>query len=546
MLASIIKRSKWFLLICVLLGLLVAVWSLLRPVIGNFVGPVRTAVTNNRTNAQPYLFDLTGDYLVIPLVTVGDEMPMLTGTFGDYTPSGQNFAFSGVPDGLGVYETADAYYVYVNHELTANQSTPLSGMTSDHINGARVSVIVFDKKWQVVGGRNLIEQVLADGEIYTLDLSSGDYLDSQGGVLNLVYGPNFSRFCSGYLAAEGFLDLAGEAAPIWFAPEEVGPNGRGWAVYPDGTAVALDGLGRYAKEQVYAASQYRAGNASSTILISTEDTADGELYLYVGQQTAVDPNGFADGDLYVLRVEDSQGTVFDYETMPEGVALIGRWMPIPDAVALGSGQELSDWVNEDGGSTNFRRPEDIHEDPNQPGTFYFAATGHTASPPGGSTPDNLYGKLYRFTLNPQNPVGDMSIELALVGGPDTGVSYDNLTVNTAGEVVIQEDRAGGGGAIMAAQERYARVLAFDPGTGLVTFLFEANQAAVDPASAWDFGNWETTGIIEVGVDQMTGKSIYLLNIQAHSISDPNYVQGGQLVLVVPIVDRDYLPAFRSE
>jgi hypothetical protein len=99
---------------------------------------------------------------------------------------------------------------------------------------------------------------------------------------------------------------------------------------------------------------------------------------------------------------------------------------------------------------------------------------------------------------------------------------------------------------MAAQERYARVLAFDPGTGLVTFLFEANQAAVDPASAWDFGNWETTGIIEVGVDQMTGKSIYLLNIQAHSISDPNYVQGGQLVLVVPIVDRDYLPAFRSE
>jgi glycerophosphoryl diester phosphodiesterase len=546
MLASIIKRSKWFLLISVLLGLLVAVWSLLRPVVGNFVGPVRTAVTNNRTNAQPYLFDLTGNYLVIPLVTVGEEMPMLTGTFGDYTPSGQNFAFSGVPDGLGVYETADAYYVYVNHELTANQSTPLSGMTSDHINGARVSVIVFDKKWQVVGGRNLIEQVLADGETYTLDLSSGDYLDSQGGVLNLVYGPNFSRFCSGYLAAEGFRDLNGEPAPIWFAPEEVGPNGRGWAVYPDGTAVVLDGLGRYAKEQVYAASQYRADDGSQTVLISTEDSADGELYLFVGQQTAADPNGFADGDLYVLRVEDSQGAIFDYETMPEGVALIGRWMPIPDAVALGSGQELSDWVNEDGGSTNFRRPEDIHEDPNQPGTFYFAATGHTASPPGGSTPDNLYGKLYRFTLNPQNPVGDMSIELALVGGPDTGVSYDNLTVNTAGEVVIQEDRAGGGGAIMAAQERYARVLAFDPGTGLVTFLFEANQAAVDPASAWDFGNWETTGVVEVGVESMTGRSIYLINIQAHSISDPNYVQGGQLVLVVPIVNRDYLPAFRSE
>ena len=537
---GITERSKWFFLTFVLVGLLVVVWWLLRPVVA---GSTHTAVPNNRSNPQPYLFDLTGDYLIVPLITVGEEMPLLTGTFGDYTPSGENFAFSGIPDGLGVYETTEHYYVYVNHELSANQSTPLSSTTNDHINGARVSVIVFDKTWQVVGGKNLIDQVLADGEIYTLDLSTGDYLDNQGGVLNMVYGPNFSRFCSGYLAAGGFHDLNGQPAPIWFAPEEVGPHGRGWAVYPDGNAVALDGLGRYSKEQVYPASQYRADNASKTVLISPEDSADGELYLFVGQQTADDLNGFTDGDLYVLRVEDSQGSVFDYETMPEGVSLTGRWTAIPDAVALGSGQILSDWVNEPGRSTSFRRLEDIHEDPNQPGTFYFATTGHTAAPPGSTTPDNLFGKLHRFTLNPQDPVGPMDFELVLTGGADTGVSYDNLTVNSAGEVIIQEDRAGGGGVIMSAQERYARVLAFEPGSGMVTFLFEANQAVIDPDSAGDYGNWETSGVIEVGVDPSTGKSIYLLTVQAHSIDDPVYVQGGQLVLVVPVVDRVYLPVW---
>lgn len=522
-------------------GLILAVWWLSGPIIADFSTSSRTAVTNGRTSTQPYLYDLTSDYLVVPLVTVGEEMPLLTGPFGDEFPSGQNFAFSGIPDGLGLYEAADAYYVYVNHELTANHTTPISGDTTDHINGARVSIIVFDKNWQVFGGRNLIEQALADGETYTLDLTSGDYLDGQGGVLNAGTGPNFSRFCTGYLATAGFFNLDGQPAPVWFAPEEAGLHGRGWAVYPDGTAFAIDGLGRYSKEQVYPASQYRADNGDKTVLISTEDSPNGEIYLFVGQQTAADPNGFADGDLYVLRVENSQGMVFDYETMLEGVVQTGKWTPVPDSIALGSGQDLSDWVDVSGRSTNFRRLEDIHEDPNQPGTFYVATTGHSATPPGGSTPDNFYGKLYTFTLNPQNPVGDMAIELVLTGGPDTGVSYDNLTVNSAGEVIIQEDRAAGGGEIMASQERYARVLSFDPNSGSVTFLFEANQAAVDPASAGDFGNWETTGVIEVGVDSTTGKSIYLINIQAHSISDPDYVQSGQLVLVIPIVDKSYLP-----
>jgi len=40
---------------------------------------------------------------------------------------------------------------------------------------------------------------------------------------------------------------------------------------------------------VVAASEYRAENADTTVLLSPEDYADGELYMFAGKQTADDP-----------------------------------------------------------------------------------------------------------------------------------------------------------------------------------------------------------------------------------------------------------------
>jgi len=90
--------------------------------------------------------------------------------------------------------------------------------------------------------------------------------------------------------------MASRVGPVWFAPEETGPDGRGWAVTPDGTAQALEGLGRYSKRMV-AASQYRADDSDTTVLLSPEDFADGELYMFKGKQTADDPNGFKTGSV---------------------------------------------------------------------------------------------------------------------------------------------------------------------------------------------------------------------------------------------------------
>ncbi len=62
----------------------------------------------------------------------------------------------------------------------------------------------------------------------------------------------------------------------------------------------------HAKEQAYSASQYRATHSDKTILFGLEDFGDGELYMYVGNQTAADPNGFHSGQLYALKVDGTR------------------------------------------------------------------------------------------------------------------------------------------------------------------------------------------------------------------------------------------------
>lgn len=479
-----------------------------------------------RESQTPYLIALSGGYEIQPLLTVGQEVPMLG------APPGRRFALAGLPDGLGVIAHETGYDLYVNHEIGVGTTTRIAAGEPGQIRGARVSLFRFDPNWQPVGGRNLVEQI-QDGEtVYTLDLTSGEYRDEAGNTRLL------SRLCSGTLAMEGFQDGGGNQGPLWFTAEESGPSGLGWAIFPDGTALALHGLGRYSKEQVLPATHY----PDLTLLLSTEDTADGELYLYVGARTPTDPNGLHEGVLHVLRVEDAGGAGLDYETLPLGAALTGRWTPLPAPVTQGSGGGLSAWVNDQGRSTNFRRLEDIAADPTHPGRYYFATTGHDAVPPGAAEPDNPLGNLYRLTLDSTDPTAPAIVERLLAGGPTTGVNYDNLAVDALGAVWIQEDRAGAGGALMAAQERHARVLRFNPVTGETIMLFETNQAAIDPTVAEDWGNWESSGIITI-----QGKSsapALLLDVQAHSLPDPDYAQDGQILLVRPLPRRAYTPLFR--
>lgn len=927
-------------------------------------------VIDGKTSAPAYVVNVTESsedvhYDIKPLLTVGDRVPLLEGDFGNFeTSNTETYPMAGIPDGMGYSQIDGLNYVWVNHELS---DTTVTDTTNGQIYGARVSLYVFDENWNALGGKNLIEDVKVDGTNYALNIETGNYEDTDGNVLNLTGHDNFSRFCSGYLAERGFVGENGESIPIYFAPEET-DNGLGYAVSPDGTAEPIRGLGVFAKEQVYAPEEYRAGNPSGkTVLLGMEDEGDGEIYMYVGEQTADDPNGFHDttNSLYVLRVEDTDGTIYSYEDLPENEELVGKWIPVPDAVTLTpDGTTLTNWVNgefntltgeaplvighrgasgelpehtleayaraieqgadfiepdlvvtKDGvliarhepnlidttdvgdrpefahrlttklvdgdevtgyfaedftlaeiktlravqsrdyrdlsfdgqfeiptleevldlvkqteadtgkaigiypetkhptyfaqegtyldgtainadlsqllidtlvardftdparvfiqsfemqnllelqnqimpaagvdlplvqllgdftntegsfskpyditynfnqsgftaddaraiygdlvdlaglsgdthygelanaevisfigsnyaeglgpwknsfllrqgidtpvdgdgngnaeittqltgeivpliewahdaglqvhpytlrneerhltlnidgtpqtaeqefrqlmelgvdgfftdfpatgdlvrdefvaeyentvNSTNFRRPEDIHEDPNNPGVFYLVTTGRTEK--NGSlteqaaTPeeaDNPYGKLHRLILNPEDPTGNATFEFLMAGGPETGVSYDNMVVDSQGNVLIQEDRTAFGEDVMFAQQRQGSIVSYNiaenegvVGNDNVDFVFTLNQAAIDPAVAQDYGNWESSGIVEIG-----DTGAYLFDVQAHSIRDAvlpdgrtvgkndegngdeifyqgRYSQGGQILLAVPV------------
>ena len=410
---------------------------------------------------------------------------------------------------------------------------------------------MFDQDWKVIGGKNLIEATVDSNGTSTLDLTTGKYVNSAAGTTF-----SLGRFCSAYLAEYGFVDSTGKESPIFFAPEEEGSASRGWAVGQDGKATALEGLGRYARENVVAASKYRATNSDTTVLFSTEDTADGELYMWVGQQSASDPNGFKNGELYALKVADAS---FEGELV-QGTQYSATWTKIdksvvfgPDGKPLTTGDALSSFVNAAGRTTNFQRIEDFGEDPNNPGTFYFVTTGTTnkKGTTGGtgnvaSTPeeaDNPYGRLHRFTLNPTNPTGTITnFEELLIGGPGKGNSYDNITIDRNGNVLIMEDETSFGGALMAAENREAAVWSYNIASKSLTpeFYLDENAAGAQFNNAAVKGQWESTGIVEV---PGTSAGTYLFNVQAHtvvnasgstSILNGNHVEGGQLILAVPV------------
>jgi Ca2+-binding RTX toxin-like protein len=511
------------------------------------------AIVAGRTNSPSYVLNASGGtyYQNTPLLTVGDEVPLLEGTVTSFTTSSsKTFSFTGIPDGLGIYQSGDKYFVFVNQELGNTTVTDISTTIPGSIKGARVSMFVFDKDWKVIGGKNLIESAVDSTGTFALNTTTGNYENAATGATF-----NFNRFCSAYLADSGFVNAQGVESPIFFTPEEGGNTSRGWAVGQDGKAIALDGLGRYAKENVVAASQYRAINSTKTVLLSCEDNGDGELYMWVGNQTTADPNGFKEGDLYALRVD-----ALDFiGSLGEGVKTAATWTKVdkstvfgPDGKPFATGDALSTWVNASGRSTNFQRIEDLAEDPTSPGTFYFVTTGTTNVK--GSTSvtttnpalaEDPYGRLYRFSLNAADPTASVTnFEVMLIGGPGKGVSYDNITVDKTGKVFLMEDETSYGGAVMLAENREAAIWAFNPTTKTVTQEFNINENAAggqfnNPGAK---GQWESSGIVTVP-GGVTGSEALLFDVQAHSVVNAAgskavlngaHAEGGQLILATPV------------
>lgn len=489
----------------------------------------RTAVLTMLVNAPGGPgFDIT------PLVSAGDELPLLTGTFPDLQPHAElTYGLAGDPDGMGLMEAGGYYYVWLNHELVGDASEPedfqqtiFSRTVAGVSPGARVSLIKFSKDWKAIGAMPLV-RAYQPTSFLTQDDGTSPRVPAGSSIAIDLATKRFTKagyipsdFCGAVLAESGFVDpLTGLQAPVFFANEEnAGYSGVAWACLPDGNAYPIEGLGIYEKETTVPLRSHRPKIDGTTILVGSEDDTDGHIYLWIGQADATDRNGFVNGELYAMKVEGSaresgpasyDNVAWAGPSIADAASTIGTlgstkrcsWVRVPKSERM-TRSALADFLtgtdaNGATRATAFLAPEDINEDATVANRLWLAADGGADSlvyDDEGPRYENPLSRLYRIdlgivaTLDPAT--WNTTITYALEGGAGKGVSYDNVAPDSTGKILLSEDWDQGSDeadavwAVLKQERRAPALYLYDIASGGVTQAFLSNAAQHDPSIDW--------------------------------------------------------------
>jgi len=498
------------------------------------VSAALAASAQDYTKVKPYAVAVSADYVIQPLLTVGDQVPNTS----DPT---KTFQMIGIPDGLGATKgKGNTTILYMNHELSSGPAPAYLPVLSEPnlggpLNlGAFVSRWILDKHGRVISGERAYDRV---------------YDEETGAVLPAAEvgnnGRPFYRFCSGSLSHKeaGFdrpIFLAGEESGAPF-PTFDGKGGLAVAIF-DKELHTLVKMGRYAWENTLA----RPDAGEWTVVMGMEDgpaTLDNQLYMYVGKKdrrpgaSVLSRNGLDTGKLYVF-VSDTPGQTGE-DNFTSG-SIIGHWVELPDQTSV-SETELETQTDALGAFT-FVRIEDGAWDKNNKDRFYFVTTGS-----GPAATKNVLGRAYRVDFDPRNILGQTKLtliyngdEVAVAGG-DIGFAPDNIDTSSR-YLMIQEDGTSQSRPEYAKRAREGSIWRHDlrnnyaakrvvelnpPGTEIATGLTQPPAVPVP-------GTWETSGIIDTA--DFFGKDSWLFVVQAHGPSiapAPNTVEDGQLLLMLP-------------
>ncbi len=432
----------------------------------------------------------------ISLLSVGESVNL--------KPDGVTpYRMVGIPDGLGAFDNGDGTFtVVMNHELGAT-----AGVVRAHGSaGAFVSKWIISKDTlEVISGADLAQSV----GVWNTSTNSYDMGTTA-----------FARLCSGDTAEVSAFYNAdtgrGTQSRIHMAGEETGAEGRAFAFFIDGpdagTAYEFAGMGNTSFENVVA----NPGSGDTTIVIGLDDATPGQLYVYYGTKSdtgsEMEKAGLLGGRLYGLRVDGVTDEGAD--------GLNGALSAAFDLADLGDASSLNgadiESLSDAAGVTQFARPEDGHWNPANPNEFIFATTG------GGG----VATRLWKVTFNDvTDPAAGGTIDI-LVTGDVEGLPFDmdNLVVDEAGQVLIQEDTG--------SSSRLARIWNYSLETGALT-----EMGAYDPEYFLDNGqpsflttNEESSGIISL--KNILGDGWFIASSQVHyNIGDDELVEDGQLLLV---------------
>jgi hypothetical protein len=321
-------------------------------------------------------------------------------------------------------------------------------------------------------------------------------------------GTAFGRFCAGDLPEPSALFNAetgnGFDGLLYFNGEEIGDEGRGFAHGLDGVTWDLPRTGKFSWENALVNPE----TGDKTVLVGTDDSGGGQIYVYVGTKTStgtpVEKAGLTNGTLYGVRVPG-----FPLEPAATGIPTGPFELFHEGNVENRTGAELQA-QSVANGVTGFQRPEDGAWDPNNPNDFYFVTTASF------STASRLWRLEFVDAARPELG-GEITM---LLDGTEGQRMMDNLTIDLSGRIYIQEDPGG--------QAHLAKVWRYDIATDTLTLVAQHNPVFFAPASSSFLTNdEESSGIIDAS--NILGPGWFLLDVQAHYSIAGELVQGGQLL-----------------
>jgi len=392
------------------------------------------------TSERPYLVRLADGVRIRPLLTSGDVIGGMEG----------GYQMSGTPDGLGAYSRgAGTLELFMNHELNGEFDA----------SNARVSHLTLDDRGRVQAASYAIDgsegfqwfcsstlEILGGVPWYfTGEENSGSPRRGSSIALNASTGNWVETPHFGHLSHENIVPVKGlEKAFLGISEDGFGEPSQLWAYTADRFTAAIRGHG------------------SLRVWVPDEPVPDGNP----------SPNDIEKGETvpgHFIRLPDKAN--FDPDTLERTAQRKGAW--------------------------DFSRIEDQTDDPDQPGTIYFAETGV-------ANQETTHGRIYKVEVDPHDPTSaDLSVVLSAADGDDI-FSPDNLGISHEA-LVIQEDRNW-------KKSGYNRVIVYDLSSGSLTPVARTDPPQ-DIIDAEGLGAWESSGVIDAS--EFFGPGWWLLDVQAH-------------------------------
>ena len=497
----------------------------------------QSVIQGPSSSQSSYLTPTAPGWSATSLLTVGDAI-------GGYK-------MVGIPDGLGAFSSGvNQMTVVANHELGNTVGT----VRGHGAIGAFVSKWVIDTStWQVISGGDLVtsaaNMLMWNGTTW----AQGSFVS---GTFSSSTPYAVARLCSADLPKiEAFYDSSsgnGYNGRIFMNGEETGAEGKAFAWIVDGVdagkAYELPHLGKYSWENAVARSNYGASpgaaNLLQTVVVGTDDSTPGEVYVYIGTKTntgnAIQKAGLTNGTKYGIKVTSATGYTGAVAT--ENATGINGAFQLAQIFTNGTiaGKTGAQLQTESTllGVTQFARPEDSHWLDTD--SLIFATTGASVS---GIT---VSSKIYQLDFNSDDANGILTtggnikvlVNSANLTGKDgaKAASFDNITVGDDGMLYIQEDPG--------SNPYVAKHWIVNPTAG--------NQAAIETSAVQIFESdrsrfttgatqfqtidEEHSGIIDITTivnDGIDGSKWFLVATQNHAAatgaSAATLVEGGQFI-----------------